>query len=84
MKKVIAFFLILAFFLVGCGSLNETYVQADRANYDVIAPIVSSYINGTIVPPTSSDKDYLESRLVLWNARITSAEEALKAEKEKD
>lgn len=69
--------------LVGCGSLHADYVAADRANYDAIAPVVSAYIHGDTVPPTSDRKDFLESKLVLWNARIAAAEEALAAEEQK-
>lgn len=71
------FILPILFALVGCGSLNADYVRADRANYDTIAPVVSEYLSGNIVPPTGDMKNLLESKLVLWNARIAAAEASL-------
>lgn len=91
MKKLLG--LVLAISLAGCGSLNEKYVEADRATYDAVAPDYELFLksgvvldengkilkdaNGNNVPPDSDWIELRRSTLILWNARIKEAEKAL-------
>lgn len=61
--------LLVTIFLSGCGSLQGSYVEADRKTFDAIAPVYSAYV---LADPQLDEKQR-ERRLRLirsWRARI--------------
>lgn len=68
--------LILCAALTGCVTPNETYVNADEATYNVIAPRYQAYVKAD--PALEPLEQAREMRLLdSWKLRITKAKEAL-------
>ena len=42
MKKLLAFVTVV--FLMGCGTLHEEYVRADRSTFDLLAPKIEKWL----------------------------------------
>jgi len=64
-------------FSAACGSVDATYVQADRALYEVLAPAHRSYIEAD--PALDAERKLRRQRLLdSWDLRIRQAEAATK------
>lgn len=78
-------FIILLFLLslLGCGSLQEEYVEADRQTYEVVAPQIEKWLQWEPAL-TLQDQDAIEDwhrKLRSWKFRIEKAEKAIAEEK---
>ncbi len=58
----------LVIFLAGCGSLHESYVQQDRANYETLAPRVRKLMETSDHYTPKQEQD-IEDRLQGWDAK---------------
>ena len=76
MKK----YLCILILLVGCGSLHEDYVKQDRANYETLAPVISSLLAES-KKMSAADKADVEDRLQGWDTKTTAALESIAKEK---
>lgn len=67
----------------GCGSLNERYVQADRATFNAVGARMKKYIDAD---PSLSElqKKNRKNTIDSWDARVTEAERFLKMNPEPD
>ena len=81
MKNLLAV-VILVPFVGGCGALRvqDTYVRADRATFDVVAPIVRNLSDGD----PSNDPDLtgvngrsVQQMIASWELRLEKAEKSL-------
>jgi len=69
----LALFVLLMLSLEGC-SASKTYVEADRAVFDVVAPEWADYF-GSDAALSNEDKERRRRLIRAWDARI-KAEEA--------
>ena len=75
------FFLLILLLLIGCGSIPEDWVRADRQTYEVIEPCLSTYIQSDSLLHSDLKESY-QLLLRSWEARIIAAEELLEIEGE--
>lgn len=87
MKKLCV--LVLAFAMAGCGGLHAQYVESDREDYKVFAPLIEKWLDNepgvAIDPNWDLAEDYVEVlrlKLKSRNAKITRAEQFLAEENE--
>lgn len=69
--------LLVALAASGCGSLNDQYVEADRATFDAVASRYKMYVDAdpNLTPlQKKSKKNTIDS----WEARLTGAEDFLR------
>lgn len=78
MKKLLLAGIIM---LAGCGSLQESYVKQDRANYETLAPRVRKLME-TSEHYTAEQEQDIEDRLQGWDAKTTQALADIKKAKE--
>lgn len=76
--------LVLAMLCAGCGTLNQQYVEADRADFDIFAPMIRVWLTqepGVALDPYITEPedyiDILELKLRSREARIEAAEKLL-------
>lgn len=67
--------LFAALTLASCAGVPRTYVDADRATYDAIAPEYSGYITDD-ESLSDGQKQIRIDTLESWDARISAAEAA--------
>ena len=66
--------LILAVLLAGCGGVEQSYVQADRDTYDVIAPAYVAYVSSDQTL-TEEQRERRLRTVQTWELRVQTAEE---------
>ena len=79
MKK----YLCILVLFVGCGNLHEDYVKQDRANYETLAPVISSLLAES-KKMSENDKADVQDRLEGWDAKTTAALESIAKDKAKN
>jgi len=74
---LVAFGVLLA--MVGCGSLDHAYLNADASTYNVIAPAHSAYI---AADPTLNDeqRERRWRKLRSWKSRIIEGRRHVESE----
>lgn len=85
MKSRVYALMLMLVLLVGCGSLHQDYVEADSANYDVVAPAIGKWLvnePGNVCETPQDVQDW-QLKLRSWKFRVEEAKRLL-AEEQKD
>lgn len=73
--KILLFFLcVICLFVAGCPDVQDYYVKADRATFDVVAPRHEKYLNAD-EDLSPEDLELEINTLRSWEKRLKTAEE---------
>jgi hypothetical protein len=75
--------LVVAIVAAGCGSLNDRYIEADRATFDAVASRYKAYVDADPAL-TELQKKNRKNTIDSWEARVAAAEEFLGLNAEPD